>query len=528
MRRLKAFGGRILFDHLPKTGGSAVAQWFQQELGSGCVSPHIDDCHQALISKFGGLYSVLCAHVSYTKAEGLDPRYTYVTLLRDPLDRALSWLFFVSTNHNERDLRGLVPLVRRFLASEGADVPERLLPHISNAYVDHFCRVDGDGAEGDEVRLANAREALRQYDLAGVYEQMPQFIAQLSELLNSAAAAELEHVNVTARRPKVTEISGRLRERLLELNALDIALYREVRARSADRPSVRFPADTLPWRRYARAPEYGVQTGDVAISLAGIREGREVDSGSQVHFDLDLHVTRPVPQLLIGIHIKDSASALAYGVNSGMLEQLSDGIKVGLHRVTFCLKLTLPAGRYTAGFAVAEMLEDTQRDLAWHDSLCDFEVRLPLTARCIGYADLSARLEVAAVPAPPNIIIARAPGALRPTAAPASMRCNQRYQIPALISNRGKLGWHSGGPRPVMLSYHWLDERGAVRVFDGVRTVLPAAGLAPGASAPWHADVEAPAIPGSYILVLTMLQETVAWFETMDFEPARIAVQVVN
>jgi hypothetical protein len=25
-----------------------------------------------------------------------------------------------------------------------------------------------------------------------------------------------------------------------------------------------------------------------------------------------------------------------------------------------------------------------------------------------------------------------------------------------------------------------------------------------------------------------MLQETVAWFETMNFEPARIAVQVVN
>jgi hypothetical protein len=271
-----------------------------------------------------------------------------------------------------------------------------------------------------------------------------------------------------------------------------------------------------------------VQTSEVAISLAGIREGREVDSGSKVHFDLDVHVTRPIPKLSIGIHIKDSASALAYGVNSGMLEQLSDGIEAGLHRISFCLTLALPAGRYTAGFALAEVLEDTQRDLAWYDSLCSFEVRLPLEARCIGYADLSARLETGAVLKVPDLIIARAPGALRPTAPPTSMRCNQRYQMAVLVSNRGTQAWHSAGPRPVMLSYHWLDERGAVRVFDGVRTVLPAAGLAPGASAPWHADVEAPAIPGSYILVLTMLQETVAWFETMDFEPARIAVQVVN
>lgn len=558
MRQLNAYSGRVLFDHLPKTGGSAIAAWLERELGSGCVSPHIDGEHQALIRQFGGQYSVLCGHVSYTKGEDIDPRYRYATLLREPVDRILSWLYFVLTNHTDTELRGLVPLVRRFLDSDGAELHERLREHLSNTYVEHFCRLLGDGTEDAPRRLHNALAALRRYDVVGIYADMPRFLAAMGALLQLPAPRELARINVTVSRPGRQQISAALRARLVELNQLDLQFYEaacamETQAMAAPLSALVAPpwtalasapgaasmselvatplAKTTPWQRYERAPAHERRTDQLTIGPVRLREGPSVDAGATVHFDLELRAARAIPQLLLGIHLKDSASQLAYGVHSGMLRQLQAGLDAGRHRVSYRLQLALPAGKYTAGFAVVEILADGQRELAWHDNLCSFEVGLPAERRFLGYADLSARLLFNA--APPlgdtanDAAIEHAPGGLQPRSAPAAIRCGHRQRIDVNVANLGASAWHSGGQRPVMLSYHWLDADGAMVLFDGVRTPLPDGGLVPGGRSAWHIDVDAPAQPGEHTLVLTALQERVGWFEQMGFEPARLPVRVI-
>jgi cell division septation protein DedD len=63
----------------------------------------------------------------------------------------------------------------------------------------------------------------------------------------------------------------------------------------------------------------------------------------------------------------------------------------------------------------------------------------------------------------------------------------------------------------VNLSYHWLNQKGAAVVFDGLRTPLPR-DLKSGESASLKAAIQAPAKPGRYILEVTLVQESSAWF----------------
>jgi hypothetical protein len=75
----------------------------------------------------------------------------------------------------------------------------------------------------------------------------------------------------------------------------------------------------------------------------------------------------------------------------------------------------------------------------------------------------------------------------------------------------------------VNLSYHWLNRRGEMIVLDGLRTSLPR-DLKPGESVALKAAIQAPAKPGRYILEVTLVQESAAWFP--DKNGAKLALPV--
>lgn len=68
----------------------------------------------------------------------------------------------------------------------------------------------------------------------------------------------------------------------------------------------------------------------------------------------------------------------------------------------------------------------------------------------------------------------------------------------------------------VNLSYHWLDPSGAVVVFEGERTPLPAR-VHPGERVKVAVRVKSPDAPGNYVLRLELVQERVGWFEQDGF-----------
>jgi hypothetical protein len=113
--------------------------------------------------------------------------------------------------------------------------------------------------------------------------------------------------------------------------------------------------------------------------------------------------------------------------------------------------------------------------------------------------------------------------------APARVAPGEIFEVDLRATNTGGEPWSAAGAGAgtyrVAAAYHWLDERGEAVVFDGARTLLPE-DVPPGGSVEVRMRLAAPARPGDYELVLTLVQESVAWFDQIGAGASRLRVRV--
>ncbi|HEY6363845.1 MAG TPA: hypothetical protein VI585_03545, partial [Candidatus Binatia bacterium] len=114
---------------------------------------------------------------------------------------------------------------------------------------------------------------------------------------------------------------------------------------------------------------------------------------------------------------------------------------------------------------------------------------------------------------------------------PTKMVAGQTVSADVTIKNGSTKTWPSKpnpkGRHVVNLSYHWLDPKRQMVVFDGLRTPLPR-DLGPGESVTLEATIRAPEKAGEYLLHVTMVQEGVAWFSESDGGQILIPVSVAR
>jgi hypothetical protein len=112
---------------------------------------------------------------------------------------------------------------------------------------------------------------------------------------------------------------------------------------------------------------------------------------------------------------------------------------------------------------------------------------------------------------------------------PAEMTVGQTVSADITIKNASSKAWPSkpdpNGKNAVNLSYHWLDRKRQMVVFDGLRTPL-ARDLKPGESVTLRAAIRAPKKAGEYMLHVTLVQEGVAWFSEKDGGQMLIPISV--
>lgn len=384
----KPFAGRLIFDHLPKTAGQAVNLWLSEKLGDGCVTPNIIGQHRELIRVYGGEFSVISGHVSFNPGDTLDPRYHYATMLRDPIDRVISWLFFVTKNHNHEDLPHLFTDCLDFIESDGELCNKNIIDYISDIYVKHFSVISSGG--GGEANISDALRALKMYDIVGTYEDIPRFTNDLAALIGIPAPVTLAPFNVTKSRPTVKEVSPRLRNKITELNKLDLEFYAAVRRMiSGSGLHSRQAPSRSKWRPLEKREPRITLTDSLTVYNVEMEAPQEVREGGVITFTLDFEAHRPIARLEAGVHIFDAQGRWAFGVNSTMLGQDYLDVLPGCYRLRYHIIARLPLGAFTAGFAFAELAGEQSEsisELFWHDACCNFSVSSAQRFPGIGYS----------------------------------------------------------------------------------------------------------------------------------------------
>lgn len=390
----RPFSGRLIFDHFPKTAGQAINAWLTEALGNGTVSPNLIGSH-AEILRASGNFPIVSGHVFFSDGEQLDPRFQYATLLREPVDRSISWLYFVTRNHRPADLPELFEACRVYLESEGEELPALLEQSIVNPAVAHFAAIRGSrGLKGLEL-VDVAYRAILDYDCVGVFEQLNDFLDDFAALIGIPPPHSLRKVNATKERPRAEAVSAELRKNIAAITDLDRLLYKRVAELVGKRrlaaTSAKPPRESK-WARYDRPASIARTTASLTVHAVRALHAETVLTGAVLQFDLEFELHEPVQSLEIGLHIHDDRERCAFGVNNVLLDEPFSNLPPGRYRAMHFVKAELPAGDYTVGFAFAEAGQGKQRSLYWNDAMLPVRVRRSASSTGVGSAACIARI----------------------------------------------------------------------------------------------------------------------------------------
>lgn len=237
---------RFFFVHLQKTAGTTLIKRFQRHLDESVVYPNESDGDivacvisvEHLMERWrarGDEIRFVSGHFPLCTAELLGGDFTTLTVLREPVERTLSYL---------RHHRKVTPTDREASLEEVYEDSFRFHGLVHNHMVKMFSLTleeMTDGAltrvEFTEERLARAKERLAGIDALGLQEHFEEFCADLTRRFGWSLD-QPRRMNFT----EPCEVSDAFRARIAEDNAMDVELYRfalqlyERRARSSVAP----------------------------------------------------------------------------------------------------------------------------------------------------------------------------------------------------------------------------------------------------------------------------------------------------
>jgi len=205
--------------HVPKTAGISVKEIFKGWFGEGLLQHYSNGEKLPKLHDIDHLHSrqrpvVVYGHFNRRRRFGVEHYYPqakqFVTILRDPFDRAVSGYFYACMNQHDAGLR----------ASAEKGLEEKVMDP-SFTMLNHFpC----------EITMENFQEVIEtRFIEVGVTEQLDESMLRIAKRLGKPyVAGSLPHLNASTRGELIPD---GLRERFREARRLDYAVYDYVRAK---------------------------------------------------------------------------------------------------------------------------------------------------------------------------------------------------------------------------------------------------------------------------------------------------------
>lgn len=248
--------GTLLFLHVPKTGGTSM----RKDVGDAYLpsercfiydDPSVADAstlsrYKALPEEARRQIRLIFGHYPYGLHDSVPGESAYVAVVREPVDRV------VSVYEHYRHHKGLRYRLmtngarsRDRSALERAEIEARSLDLEAWVFERRPTEVDNQmvrqlagapripfGECGDELLVSALEHVDDRFAMLLVQEEMAASLQRLSRHIGRAIKAGRRR-KVNRRRPQLEDVEAHARERIAELNRLDIELYRHARERLA-------------------------------------------------------------------------------------------------------------------------------------------------------------------------------------------------------------------------------------------------------------------------------------------------------
>jgi hypothetical protein len=222
---------RFFFVHMQKTGGISLYMRVWRYFGGDPVYPALSDGHpvatapqlmtDVLLERWRerrDQIQLVMGHFPLCTIDLLDAEFTTLTVLRDPVERTLSYL---------RHHRNTTPEDRKRTLEEIYEDPIRFRLFIHNHMTKMLSLETHEMTDGmmtpidfDRNRLRRAKRALKRIDEFGVSEELEEFARRLEQRFHWRLG---DPVRLNATEP--VEIPDSFRARIAEDNALDVELF---------------------------------------------------------------------------------------------------------------------------------------------------------------------------------------------------------------------------------------------------------------------------------------------------------------
>ncbi|MGB6301523.1 MAG: sulfotransferase family 2 domain-containing protein [Rivularia sp. (in: cyanobacteria)] len=223
----------LIFLHIPKAAGSTLLNIVRRQYNSESIFS-IDGTNPIeSMKKFKQLPKhereatpILMGHMYFGAHEFLPQPSTYITMLRDPIERIISFYYYVLRNpdHNHHNLitsknLGLKDYVKSGIGKQLDNGQTRLLSGID--------ALDIEFGNCSEEMLERAKLNLKKYfTVVGITENFDESLLLMKSKLNWKKSILYTKNNVTKKRPKKLDVSQVDLREIEKLNEFDLEIYR--------------------------------------------------------------------------------------------------------------------------------------------------------------------------------------------------------------------------------------------------------------------------------------------------------------